>query len=445
MRNHQTFWPIAELVFLAAIFPLALFPRLNIWLGAAAAGILLFWAARFWWERRLWPATPLNLPLAVLLVMIGVSLWATYDIPFSLGKVAGLTYGIALFLAVSDLLGRSQKWWHLGLALFLSTSLAVIGLGILGTHWSPKMPLLGRIAIFFNQIQERLPPLPLDDFNPNQIGGVLLWTAPAALAAAAALLVRPSLRQRLSPAGRRLLLPALGLLALANFTILILSQSRSAWLGLAAALLWMGWLAAGRRLRPALLVAGLLLLAAAGLFLWGNGPAVLGGNRLEALGLREGAVFDASGEGLGTLNGRLEIWSRAIYGIEDFPFTGMGMNTFRQVVHILYPLFSIGPEVDVAHAHNHLLQVGLDLGIPGLVAYLAVWWGSAAMLHRSWRRSGDPWSRALAAGLSGSLLAYWIYGLTDAVSLGAKPGFIFWLLLALITTHHQLQTPTPNS
>ncbi len=67
------------------------------------------------------------------------------------------------------------------------------------------------------------------------------------------------------------------------------------------------------------------------------------------------------------------------------------------------------------------------------------------MLHRSWRRSGDPWSRALAAGLSGSLLAYWIYGLTDAVSLGAKPGFIFWLLLALITTHHQLQTPTPNS
>ena len=42
---------------------------------------------------------------------------------------------------------------------------------------------------------------------------------------------------------------------------------------------------------------------------------------------------------LNTLQGRLEVWSRAIYGIQDFPFTAMGMNTFRRIVHVLYRLF----------------------------------------------------------------------------------------------------------
>ena len=44
------------------------------------------------------------------------------------------------------------------------------------------------------------------------------------------------------------------------------------------------------------------------------------------------------------------------------------MNVFRRVVHALYPTVFNSPEIDVVHAHNHLLQAALDLGIPGLLA-----------------------------------------------------------------------------
>jgi putative inorganic carbon (HCO3(-)) transporter len=143
------------------------------------------------------------------------------------------------------------------------------------------------------------------------------------------------------------------------------------------------------------------------------------------------------GMSLGTLSGRFEVWSRAIYGIQDFPFTGMGMNTFRRVVHVLYPLFTVSPETDIGHAHNEFLQAALDLGIPGLIAFLALNLGAFAMLASSWRQRAElpfsePLSRALILGLGGGLAAHLIYGMTDAVALGAKPGVLWWMLLGLV-------------
>jgi hypothetical protein len=43
----------------------------------------------------------------------------------------------------------------------------------------------------------------------------------------------------------------------------------------------------------------------------------------------------------------------------------------------------------------------------------------------------------LALGLGGGLLAHLLYGLTDAVALGAKPGVLFWMLLGLIAGLHR--------
>ncbi|MFH1908585.1 MAG: heavy-metal-associated domain-containing protein, partial [Chloroflexota bacterium] len=38
-------------------------------------------------------------------------------------------------------------------------------------------------------------------------------------------------------------------------------------------------------------------------------------------------------------------------------------------------------------------------------------------------------TRSLTLGLGGGLLAHLLYGLTDAVALGAKPGVLLWMLL----------------
>jgi len=116
---------------------------------------------------------------------------------------------------------------------------------------------------------------------------------------------------------------------------------------------------------------------------------------------------------------------------------------------LLYPLFTMGPDVDVGHAHNEFLQAALDLGLPGLMAFIALHLGAAAMLWSLWR-TVDPAAapemaarRYAALGLGCGLLAHLVYGLTDAVALGAKPGLVFWLLLGLIAGLFAQTQPAP--
>jgi O-antigen ligase len=169
--------------------------------------------------------------------------------------------------------------------------------------------------------------------------------------------------------------------------------------------------------------------------------------RPETAGVASLSGSESAGEGLGNqakriaaihMQARLEIWSRALYGLEDFPFTGLGLGTFRRVVPVLYPLFLVAPDQDIAHAHNQFLQVGLDLGLPGLITYLALWLGAAAMLWQSWQLAPTTEARWLVLGFATALLAYLLYGFSETVALGAKPGFIFWLLLGLVTSLYRL-------
>jgi putative inorganic carbon (HCO3(-)) transporter len=120
-----------------------------------------------------------------------------------------------------------------------------------------------------------------------------------------------------------------------------------------------------------------------------------------------------------------------VYAIQDFPFTGVGLGTFRRVVGLLYPLFTISPDIDIAHAHNIFLQVALDVGVPGLIAYLALLWVAGAV---AWHvaRGGPPLLQALAIGLLAALVSLHLYGLTDALALGSKPGLAFWMILGLL-------------
>ena len=96
-------------------------------------------------------------------------------------------------------------------------------------------------------------------------------------------------------------------------------------------------------------------------------------------------------------------------------------------------MLALFPGTDLGHAHNTWLQVALDLGLPGLVAYLAVWWSTIVMLLQTLRHTARvaPYLQALALGLLGALAGSFGYGLTDTVALGARPGFLWWMLLAL--------------
>jgi putative inorganic carbon (HCO3(-)) transporter len=405
----------AESFLLAAAAPLFLFPSPR--RSAVLLLLPVLALARLVARRRALPRTPLDWPIVILLAMVGVSAWATFDLAFSLGKIVGLLYGLAVFWAVTEWAAtRRRLAWSL--AAYAAAGGALAGIALVGTRWGTKFAPLAAIARRLPQRLVRLPGAE-DGFNPNQVGGALLWVVPPLLAIAGW-----AWTARIPGGWRRwgLRLGTLGALGVTGGTLL-LSQSRSAQLGLAAALCLLAGLAAARAawLRPVLvvaIVAGAVVIAVAG-------PARLAGRLLPGGGA---AGVEA---GLDSLASRREIWSRGLYGLQDFPFTGMGMNNFRRVAPILYPFFTIPPTTDIAHAHNQFLQAGLDLGIPGLIGYLALWLLAAALALGALRRAAG-WERALAAGIAAALLAAFIFGLADAVALGAKPGVLFWWLLAML-------------
>ncbi|HSM55194.1 MAG TPA: O-antigen ligase family protein [Candidatus Sulfomarinibacteraceae bacterium] len=438
MRRFARFITRWQGLFLALLLPLVIVaPPL---LAAALLLIPLLWMARKAATGRFVPATPFNVSLLLMVLMVLVSLYATFDIAFSFVKVGGVVYGVALLFAVADVASRSRRNLWLAVGLFMMGGLGAAGVSVLGAQWPRKLPLIDPLV---QRMPQRLLSLPgsTEGFNPNEVAGVLLWIAPLALVLAAGLWLGLRRLRRDVAAGRLvLILLFVTGTALTLSSLLLLTQSRGGIIGFALALLLVMLLAAARAPRFALLALALLLLG--GGFLAFDGRL---SDRSWAENGLGGLVFEQSGisgdnigDALNSLEGRREIWSRAIYGIQDFPITGMGMNTFRRVVPILYPLFLIAPDRDIAHAHNHLLQAALDLGLPGLVAYVAIWLGAGAMLWQSWLRAPTPWLRLLAVGCFASLLGYFIYGLVDAVALGARPGFLFWYLLGLVAALYRV-------
>ncbi len=425
-------------VLLGLAAPLLLFPAP---MRTPALLIVPFlWLAAWIARGRPVERTPLNLPLLLLSGMMLVSLYATFDIAFSLPKISGMVLGLGAFFAVSRRAAQPHQFWQ-ALVLFLGLGLAIAIASLFGTAWAWKIPGLAAIVPRVPRIISGLPGAEAG-FNANEVAGTLLWIIPL-YAALTILLASPTGRSALGVRGLRtgwalIGTAASGLLILAVF---LLAQSRGAIFALALTPVLL--LPAALRGRARRIVIALLIILALALYvaavIW---PAVA----LYLIGVVNGLTrIDLATE---PIQGRLETWSRAIYGIQDFPFTGMGMNAFRRVVHVLYPLFLVSPDTDIGHAHNEFLQAALDLGIPGLIAFLAVYLTAFWMLVELWRGpTGEGGAvmtgalspvirRALVLGLGGGLLAHFMYGLLDAVALGAKPGVIFWMLLGLITGLH---------
>jgi O-antigen ligase len=64
---------------------------------------------------------------------------------------------------------------------------------------------------------------------------------------------------------------------------------------------------------------------------------------------------------------RWQVWTRALLMIRDYPFTGIGLDTFRLVAQNEYPYFNYAFN-QTEHPHNLFLQAGVDGGVLGLLA-----------------------------------------------------------------------------
>ena len=359
------------------------------------------------------PKTPFNMAIGLLVMMVAVSAWATPDFAFSLPKIAGLLFGIAVFYTVVDAASESNA--RLG----MTTLLLLLMAG--------GLTLIGFVS-FYPPFASRLP-FSLE-VNPNEVSGILTYSWPLLFALMVGQLVTARKQPQRKQIAHWLAAAVMAFLLLIGLVILYLTTSRGGQLGCLVSV-GLVLVLATRRFRPIMLTLSLITLLTAGVLLFRSGSTDM-------------TVKHANASLTASVAGRTEIWLRAVQGIQDFPATGMGMNMFRRVMPALYPMPGAAAEVDFAHAHNHLLQAALDLGILGLLAYLLIWAIVAWQLVNVWLTCVTPQHRFLALGLAAALLAHFTYGVTDAIALGAKPGFLLWILFGLAAAlPNRLQSPSP--
>ncbi len=420
----RRWFPWLQIIWLIIWSPFLLFISSTNWWWLLS--IPMLWIIAWWARGYALPRTPLNISIGLIGGMTGLSLLITPDMTLSLPKAAGLFLGLTLFYAMLDL-GSSSKRIEIiaGALILIGFGLSVVGL--FGTQWLDKSSIFASITAVFPQVIRGLPGA-TEGFHPNEVAGTLLWVAPLALILSIGILKKQS-------RGLGIAIGSAGLWILAFISI---SQSRSAWFGLVIAVVVMIAIVnrAARWVLATFVVVGVVCVV------------LLGPDRIGAAIF--GTTVDTSPENqviqpIGSLNWnfRMEVWKVATQGIADFPFTGMGIGTFREIGRIFYPL-TIPPSYDFAHAHNEFLQAALDLGLPGLIAFCALYVGAFWMLREVWRTTSAGMVHYLGLGLGGGLFAHLIYGLTDAVALGAKPGILFWMLLGLITGLFQQQQLNPR-
>lgn len=243
-----------------------------------------------------------------------------------------------------------------------------------------------------------------------------------ALVASAALLL--GIRSRLRhPVLQLLALLALGL----QVAAVVVTYSRGGALGLAAALLaYLVVGKGGKRMRSGIAVSAVLvgLLFLAPEQFW---------NRTETI-----ATFEEDASAMG----RIHAWQTASAILERKPLTGVGASAFIAA----WPHFAPGEAGRTAYvAHNLLLEVAAELGLPALAGFLAL---LGACTWGAWKASRSPApvpeaGRAIFAALVGYFVCQ--------MFAGYMLSFFLFFFLGLATAAERLSrrarvaSPAPGS
>jgi putative inorganic carbon (HCO3(-)) transporter len=386
-------WVISSCVLFSMFYPRAL-------LGVVGIGVF-FWFVRWFVNGRFTERTPVDGGVLLLLLMIPVTMWVTALPSITYLQVYRLLTGMLLFYAmVNWTRTNSRLRWMVACTILASFFLALFA--TISVEWTQQKLLFLPASLY-----DRFILLVKDTVQRNVMAGNLIILFPISLGLL--LFAWKELR-----GWNRLILTVI---VCTIFGILILTQSRGALVALGVVLI----LLIALRWKWGWIVIPISLAAVGGtIVLWGADIF------MEVL---------SSGVSLEGLQGRLEVWSRAIYMIQDFPFTGIGLGLFRDVADTLYPFFLNAPG-SVPHAHNLFLQVAVDLGLPGLIAWASIFIGaiiSSWQIYRIGKKQSKSWFVGLGAGFLCTQIALFVHGIFDAVTWGAlRPAPILWAVWGLI-------------
>ena len=170
---------------------------------------------------------------------------------------------------------------------------------------------------------------------------------------------------------------AYGSLFLIHLVFLLLTRTRGSIGGALVAIAVMAWLSSGRRMKPELVLGSLVI----------GGALALAFGRPVLEFLTRGETVDQ----IGTFNRRTEIWSLAWESFLERPLFGLGFNSAKGVFF---------DETGLGGAHNAAINVMIDVGLAGLIWWVALIVGCLVVLGRL--RGGERRSPMLLLGATGT-------------------------------------------
>jgi putative inorganic carbon (hco3(-)) transporter len=379
------------------------------YLPVALAGFFVIMGCRFLVHKRFSRRTSADLPILVILLMSIISFMISNDPVRTKEQVFRLWVGISLFYSINNWIESTPQLRSLVSVIIISGLCLAISTPFI-TLWNDKFIKLGF------PLYSKLPIITNDPANPNVIAGSLLLFFLLCLG----IIINSSnfLNSREKVIG-------IFTLSATGFLILM-TQSR----GAIISTLIGGSIILSLRIKRGWMIPFLFILAVIVVGIQGNGEQLVD--------------FITGGSTISGIVGRIEIWSRAIFMIEDYPYTGIGMGLFGPVADTLYPFHEYST-FTVEHAHNIFLQLGVDLGIPGLISWMAVLELSVMAAALITIRAREHWLRGLGAGLLAIQIAIIVHGLTDSVLWGmVRPSPLVWVFWGLVFSTYQLMMRDVN-
>jgi O-antigen ligase len=431
VRPELTLVLLAFAVPFGSIRELPLGP-VNVGAADLLVGILLAaWLARMIAARRIViPRAPLLVPLLVFLGAISFSTLASVSLELSAKEIVKWVEVLTIYLFMASLNPPEVpqptgglNWTVLAL-LAAGSAEALVGVYQFLFRVGPEgFVLFGRFMRAYGHFAQPNPfagylGLGIPLAYALTLEGLQVWPQLAAQA-------RSGLRQALVQAFQyAAALVALGIMSVA----MLMSWSRGAWVGLAAALVVVTVV----RSRRALALAVALGLVLSYVLLIGGArhlpPALVQrvSDFLPYVGgvdVRSVQVTDANF----AVVERMAHWLAAVGMFSDHPWLGVGIGNYPEA----YSRYAIGRWRDpLGHAHNYYLNIAAEAGVVGLLAYLLLF---GACLFYAWRvaQHARGFGRALALGALGVLVHLSVHNLFDNLfvhSMNVQVGLVLGLL-----------------
>ena len=195
---------------------------------------------------------------------------------------------------------------------------------------------------------------------------------------------------------------------------LVFSYARSAWLGAVMGILAFGLLK-GRKF-ILLLVVGVCVLA---LLIYVIEPTSW--DRVKEINLSKDKPEST----------RIRLWQTSVAMIKTSPIWGVGLGGWG----VLFDQYKVeGIYAATCHPHNDYLNVAVNTGLLGLLAYLSIW---AVFLHSTVRwlrkKTGSRLSRSSQMGAVAAMVAFLFAGLLQCYYTDAEVNMLVMFILGLTT------------